>query len=138
MTRNGEEMSRGDRPACPEPDRRVARLDLDAITALIHEEKDPAALQAKLVAMIQEAHPVNPFKDGEIMPLYEFERRFKKFFCYDVEPIYLRRMVKVVIDPAEGLMLSLTPLLVFGLEGELSRKGAKGAKEKESEDGKAL
>lgn len=89
----------------------MSKLDLDTMTALIREEKEPAVLRAKLTAMIEEAHPVSPFMDGEIMPFHEFERRFKKFFCYDVEPIYLRRMVKVVIDPAEGLMLSLTPLL---------------------------
>jgi len=91
----------------------MAAIDVEKITELIRTETDPAALQAKLVAMIEEAHPAAPFKDGEIMPLYEFERRFKKYFCGNVEPVYQQRQVKVVIDPVEGLMLSLTPLLVF-------------------------
>ena len=91
----------------------MSKLDLDAVTALIREEKDPAALQTKLTAMIEEAHPVSPFRDGEIMPLYEFERRFKKYFCGNVEPVYQQRQVKVLIDQKQGLMLSLTPLLVF-------------------------
>ncbi len=90
----------------------MSKLELTAIEKLIREEKDPAALQAKLAAMIEEAHPAPAFEDGETMPYYEFEQRFKKAFCGNVEPRLQQHQVRVILHPQSGLLLELFPLML--------------------------
>ncbi len=93
----------------------MSELSLDEMAELIRSDITPAALQAKLKAMIEEAYPAKPapFRDGEIMPFHEFERRFKRAYCGEVEPFYSQHKVQVVVHQTEGLILRLFPLSVF-------------------------
>jgi len=87
----------------------VRIVELAAVEKLIREEKDPAALQAKLREMIEEAHPAPVFKDGEVMPLHEFERRFKRSVCAGVEPAYLQWQVLVRVGDLGRLTVDFGP-----------------------------
>ncbi|HWP58992.1 MAG TPA: hypothetical protein VNL14_13955 [Candidatus Acidoferrales bacterium] len=83
----------------------MSKLDLDKIRDLIRTEEDAEILQEKLRAMIEEAHPVPAFTDGEVMPLYQFEARFKKAFCCGNETRFAQWPVRVNVDGEGRLSL---------------------------------
>jgi len=102
----------------------MAKLDLDEVHRLIRTEKDPAALQAKLRAAIEEAHPVPAFRRGERILMHEFERRFKDRFCGGVEPAFRQWPVMVIWDEVDGELLLCLGITADGekLPGEVAQK----------------
>ena len=70
----------------------------------IKEITDPVELQRQLREMVEAEYPVAaPFADGETMLLHEFERRFKKAFCRNIEPQFRQWPVLVRVDTRGNL-----------------------------------
>ena len=58
------------------------------------------------------------FRDGEIIPLYEFESRFKKSFCDGNWTAFAQWPVRVEYEADGGLMIKLTaPIDLTEVEG---------------------
>ena len=73
------------------------KLDLEEVRRLIREMEDPEELQQKLKGMIEEAHPVVLFTDGETVEMHVFEGRFKQYVCQGNEALYLQWPVQVFV-----------------------------------------
>lgn len=72
---------------------------------LVHTVNDPAELGNKIRDVVTAMYPVAKpiFRDGEVMLLHEFERRFKKAFCNGIEPHFHQWPVMVRVDSRHNL-----------------------------------
>ena len=57
--------------------------------------------------LIESNFPRPAFKDGEVILMHEFQRRFKRAYCRDIEPHWAQWPVMVRIDGRGNLSIQL-------------------------------
>lgn len=83
-------------------------LDQNKIEELIRDKtKSPEEIIAELTAMIEEAHPLPAFEDGETLLLHEFEARFKAHYCRGNVTHFYQWPVRVSVDQRGNVTLHL-------------------------------